>query len=245
MESKAARQYFSRVRRRLVCSTASRKQLLSQGQELINRFEQENPYAQYADFADAFGPPEDFAREMLSTVDRKEVDAAQRRQRHAKWTVLVGLLLILIAVPVFGFAHRNVLGRDHVVINSTPHQIAEEALYTQFLDYGDGVYVIRTVTQDIQNSREDMVYGAITDQYYFQATQIGSAALTVSFDISGPSAVARTAALESTGTNGFTVTSGSSQCIGNNAFGVAAFWPGGTKKYLLLSISCNPDGGLY
>lgn len=104
MGSKAARQYIAHIRRHLVCSAGSRKQLLRKGKELVARFGEENPDAQYSDFVSAFGPPENFAGEMLSSVDGKEVANAQRRHRCVKRTALVGLVLILIVAAVFWFA---------------------------------------------------------------------------------------------------------------------------------------------
>lgn len=136
MKNNAVRQYYSKVRRGLVCSGASRKQLLGQGEALMIRFEQENPDAQYADFITAFGPPEVFAGEMLSTVGGKEVEDVKRRRRCAKWIVLAGVALVLIAGSAFWFAKwskaQEVVRGDFNVINGTSQEITEEDYFKMF-----------------------------------------------------------------------------------------------------------------
>lgn len=136
MESKAAKQYFSRVCRRLTCPTDSRDQLLGRGRKLVSQFEQENPNAQYADFVAAFGPPGDFAGQMLSCVDSGEVEVVQRRRRHIKWTAITGLVLLLLVVAILGFAKwskaQKVINGDFCVVELEPQKITEEECYARF-----------------------------------------------------------------------------------------------------------------
>lgn len=136
MESNAARKYCSKMRRGLVCSGASRKQLFHQGQELVGRFEQENPDAQYADFVTAFGPPEAFAGEMLSTLDGKEVENAKRRRKRTKWILLAGVILVLIAVCVFSVAkwskRQKIVEESYVLITHDFQEMTDEEYSIMF-----------------------------------------------------------------------------------------------------------------
>lgn len=139
MESKAAQQYFSRVRRRLACPAASRDQLLGRGRKLVAQFEQENPDAKYVDFVAAFGPPGDFAGEMLSCVDSGAVEAVRRRRRHIKRAAMAGLVLLLLVAAILGFAKwskaQKVVDGDFRVVKST-QQITEEELYGMLEEKG-------------------------------------------------------------------------------------------------------------
>lgn len=137
MESKAAQQYFSRVRRRLACPAASRDQLLGRGRKLVAQFEQENPDAKYVDFVAAFGPPGDFAGEMLSCVDSGAVEATQRRCRRVKQIILIGLALVLCIGGGFGWFQWSKYGKyqelfddmkdaDFVIVQHGPYEITDE-----------------------------------------------------------------------------------------------------------------------
>lgn len=112
------------------------------------------------------------------------------------------------------------------------------------IDLGDGFYIVRTVTPHAVTRSGNMVYGKVTDNVYYQTTQIGSATLAAAFDISGSSAVAQSAVLQGTGMNGWTFTNGGTKCSGNTATGTAIFQSGSTTKRLPMSISCAPDGAL-
>ena len=140
MESKAAKQYFSRVQRCLVCPAASRHQLLGRGRRLVAQFEPENPNAQYSDFVSAFGSPENFAGQMLSCVDSGAVEAVQRRRRRIKQTVLIGLMLVLLVSTVFWFARWNkiyeIVRGNFVIVQHDPEKITEEEASITFKKVG-------------------------------------------------------------------------------------------------------------
>lgn len=114
----------------------------------------------------------------------------------------------------------------------------------KIIDLGDGFYVIQTVTQYALTRSGDTVYGKVTNEAYYQNTQIGSATLGASFDISGSTAVAKLAVLQGIGMNGWTFINGGTKCSGNKASGTAILESGNTQKQFTLSISCAPDGTL-
>lgn len=115
----------------------------------------------------------------------------------------------------------------------------------EIIDLGDGFYVIRTIETYSMTRSGDTVYGSVTDKAMYGTTQIGSATLYATFDISGSSAVAEDAFLTGSGMNGFTYTSGGTYCGGNRATGTAIFESSTVFKQLPLAISCTPDGELY
>lgn len=75
------KKYLARVRRYLTCSAASRRRLLAQAGQLVEDFCQENPGADEAALAAAFGAPREFAAQMLTTLEPEELAAAKRRRR--------------------------------------------------------------------------------------------------------------------------------------------------------------------
>lgn len=115
----------------------------------------------------------------------------------------------------------------------------------EIIDLGDGFYAVRTIEAYGMARGGDKVYGRVTDRLMNGSTQIGSATLYATFDISGSSAVAEEAFLQGAGMNGWTFTDGGTKCSGNKASGTAIFQSGSTTKRLPLSISCTPDGELY
>ena len=131
MESKAAQHYVSRVRRRLTCSAPSRRRLSLGSQELATQFASENPDARYDDFVTAFGPPGDFAGELLSSLDSGEVETAQRRRRLAPRIALICLVLVLCSAVVLGWAKwgkaQEVIQGDFWVAKGVPEEVTEEA----------------------------------------------------------------------------------------------------------------------
>lgn len=115
----------------------------------------------------------------------------------------------------------------------------------EIIDLGDGYYVIRTIETYAMTRSGDTVSGRVTDKAMYGTTQIGSATLYATFDISGSSAVATDAFLAGSGMNGWTYTNGGTYCSGNRATGTAIFSSSSVTKQLPLSLSCTPDGELY
>ncbi len=147
MESKAAQRYVSRVRRRLTCSAASRRRLSLRSQELATQFASENPDARYDDFVTAFGPPEDFSGELLSSLDGGEVEAARRRRRRIRQIVLIGLALVLCIGGSLGWLlwsryekYRELFDEikdaDFVIVQHGPYKISEEEARINFKEAG-------------------------------------------------------------------------------------------------------------
>lgn len=115
----------------------------------------------------------------------------------------------------------------------------------EIIDLGDGYYVIRTIETYAMTRSGDTVSGRVTDRLMDGATQIGSATLYATFDISGSSAVATDAFLTGSATSGWTYTNGGTYCSGSRATGTAIFSSNSVIEQLPLSLSCTPDGELY
>ncbi len=124
-----SKQYLSKVRRRLTCSSASRRRLLAQGEQMAEDFLQENPGADGNALAAAFGEPEAFARQMLDTLEPEEVAAAQRRRKLVKQgsIALVALALVVTTVVclVKCLQMQEVVNGDFCIIETT-HELTKE-----------------------------------------------------------------------------------------------------------------------
>jgi len=98
-----AQRYLKRVKRGLVCSRSDRERLLSQAGALLEDFAQENPGAFYKDYVASFGPPEEFAKEMLSNLGPEEVAEAKARRRRATFAAAAAVVVALALVAGFWF----------------------------------------------------------------------------------------------------------------------------------------------
>ncbi len=112
----------------------------------------------------------------------------------------------------------------------------------QIIDLGDGFYMVVTVEQYTTYRDDNMLYASKNGDYYSGTTKIGTATLYASFDISGPTAVAKSATLTGSGMNGWTFRSGGTKCSGNKATGTPTFSLDGTYRSFTLTLTCSPDG---
>lgn len=114
----------------------------------------------------------------------------------------------------------------------------------EVIDLGDGFYMVATVTQYTTYGDSKMVYGSKSGDYYSGTTKIGTATLVASFDISGSTAVAKTAVLSGSGMNGWTFSNGGTKCSGNTATGTPVFSSGSTYRSFSLTLTCSPSGDI-
>lgn len=124
--------YLSQVRQYLTCSAVSRRRLLAQAGQMVENFCQENPGADEAALAAAFGGPREFAAQMLATLEPAEVAAAERRGKLAKTGAILLVILTLTLTSVVCFlkwqkAQEVVNGNFYVVIEPARTYTDEEA----------------------------------------------------------------------------------------------------------------------
>lgn len=104
---KSAQRYLKRLSRGLVCSREDRERLLGDALAMLENFSQENPGAFYGDYVASFGPPEEFAAEMLSNLDPEDVmEARLRRKRALIGTVAAATVLVVLALG-FWFGRQS------------------------------------------------------------------------------------------------------------------------------------------
>ncbi len=125
-----SKQYLSKVRRRLTCSAASRRRLLAQAEQMTEDFLQENPGADADALAAAFGAPEEFARQMLDTLEPGEVAAAQKRHKLVKRGAIALAALALVVTTVICLVRylqmREVVNGDFYIIDGPVHTLTKE-----------------------------------------------------------------------------------------------------------------------
>lgn len=140
MTGNAARNYLARVRRALTCAPVSRRRLLVQGAALVEDFCQENPEAEYGDLVSAFGPPRDFAGEMLSTLDEAEVLAARRRRTWLRRGAVAIVALVLVLATAFWYTKwskaRDVINGDFFIVEQAPQKMTEEEFNNKVKESG-------------------------------------------------------------------------------------------------------------
>lgn len=97
---------------------------------MVDGFLQENPGADGAALVAAFGTPEEFAVQMLATLEPEEIDAARRRRELITKSLiaLVAFALTLTATIFFvkWWHAQSVINGDFYVIQVPGHNITEE-----------------------------------------------------------------------------------------------------------------------
>lgn len=119
---KAPERYLKQLRRALLCPREDRERLMADAGDMLENFAQENPGAFYRDYVASFGTPEDFAAEMLSSLDPEDIAEARTRRRRALLgaAAATGVLLVLLVGFWFG---RQSQGRPPA---ETPVPTAED-----------------------------------------------------------------------------------------------------------------------
>lgn len=97
----AEKRYLAEVKRALVCPRRDRKSLLGRAEELLADFAAENPDADDAAIRRSFGPPEEFARELMSTLTPGAVDATRRKRRRLRLGLAAAALLLPLLLSLF------------------------------------------------------------------------------------------------------------------------------------------------
>jgi uncharacterized membrane protein len=96
----AVNEYKRQLKQHLSCGNRRRKELMEQFQETLNNFLEENPSPDFSALEEAFGSPEQMARELMETVPPHEID--QWKQRRNIRRVVVGVLACVF-VAVLGY----------------------------------------------------------------------------------------------------------------------------------------------
>lgn len=89
------------IKHSLACPREDRERLLSGAGEMLNTFAQENPGAFYRDYIASFGPPENFAGEMLSTLDPEDVAETRRARSWLRRGIAAVVIAALFLSSVF------------------------------------------------------------------------------------------------------------------------------------------------
>ena len=116
----AAERYLKKLRRALVCSKKDKERLIDDAKDLLENFAQENPGAFYQDYVDSFGQPEDFAGEMLTSLDPEDVAEAGQRRKRALIAVTVAAPAVLVLLAGVWLGQRSQPGTE--VPTPTPEQ---------------------------------------------------------------------------------------------------------------------------
>lgn len=124
------KEYLARVRRHLTCSAASRQRLLDRAGQMVEDFFRENPEADAIALTTAFGSPQEFAAQMLATLEPGEVEAARKRQRLLYQGGALALILALIAVAAVCFVRwrtlRAIIPEDVYVVIEPAQTLSPE-----------------------------------------------------------------------------------------------------------------------
>lgn len=142
MTDRAVRQYMAQVRRVLVCAPDSRRRLLARAEALVEDFLQEDPAADYPHLVEAFGPPRDFAQEMLASLDGEEVRTAQRRKTLLRRGLIAAVALALVLTTVFWYMRwqeAQISNRGYTVVMGPAEPMTEEE-FDEFIKNAQSVH---------------------------------------------------------------------------------------------------------
>jgi hypothetical protein len=96
----AVNEYQRQLKQHLSCGNRRRKELMEQFQETLDSFLEENPSPDFSALEEAFGSPEQMARELMETVPPHEVDQWKRRRNIRRG---VAGVLACVFVAVLGY----------------------------------------------------------------------------------------------------------------------------------------------
>lgn len=124
--------YLAQVDRALVRLLRLRERLMDEAKRLVDQFLEENPEATYEDLLTAFGTPEEFAEEMLSTLPTEEVEGAWRKEHFWRRAALVLTALVLAGSALFFFWRwqktQKIVNGDFKVVISPVEEVTDEEL---------------------------------------------------------------------------------------------------------------------
>lgn len=120
MESKALERYLRRLKGALTCSRPDRERLLSQGRQLLADFLGENPESGYEALITAFGPPEVFAGEMLSTLDQEALEQTWTRRKLLRRGAALLAATVLVLCAVFWYLRWS---RAQEIVDNTLYNV--------------------------------------------------------------------------------------------------------------------------
>jgi hypothetical protein len=116
----AVNEYKRQLKQHLSCGNRRRKELMEQFQETLDSFLEENPSPDFSALEEAFGSPEQMARELMETVPPHEVDQWKRVQKIKR--IVAGALVCGLAVAcifVFFYKENNTVQVERTIIIHT------------------------------------------------------------------------------------------------------------------------------
>lgn len=134
--NKAAKRYFARMKRQLVCSAQSRQQICDRTMKLIDDFLEENPEAEELDLIAAFGKPKDYAADALDDLDENEIFKARHKRKYIH-RLVIGfsvVLLIIIAFTCFykWWQAQDVIRGDFYVVEGNTTTMTQDEIERVF-----------------------------------------------------------------------------------------------------------------
>jgi hypothetical protein len=145
--NQAVNEYKRQLKQHLSCGNRRRKELMEQFQETLNNFLEENPSPDFSALEEAFGSPEQMARELMETVPPHEIDQWKRAQKIKK--IVAGALVCVLAVAcVFVFFYKE---------NNTVQVTERIFLYESKEEYEAGIIQSEAGTNnDSENTTEEL-----------------------------------------------------------------------------------------
>lgn len=95
--------YLAQVDQALIRDLHLRERLMAEARKLVDVYAEENPDATYEDLLAAFGTPEEFASEMLSTLPPEQVEGARRKSEVRQKLFQTVVVVILLVTALFSF----------------------------------------------------------------------------------------------------------------------------------------------
>lgn len=126
MENRAANRYLGKVKRRLMCPRAHRERLLGRCREMVTGYLEETPDADYARLTAAFGTPEEYAGELLASLDAAAVAVARERRKFLRIGAVVSVLACLVLVCVYWYAQYSAAKNITILVEYPPTYTTEE-----------------------------------------------------------------------------------------------------------------------
>lgn len=124
--------YLAQVDRALIRDLHLRERLMAEARKLVDVYAEENPDATYEDLLAAFGTPEEFAAEMLSTLPPEQVEGAKRKSEFRQKLFQTVVVVILLVTALFSFWNwqklTQIVNGDFKVVVNPAEEITDEEM---------------------------------------------------------------------------------------------------------------------
>lgn len=114
--SKYVYTYLNAVKKKMLCSGAEKKQILSAFAQNVERYEEENESADLQHLCENFGSPEEMAAELMKDITPEQQNAYRKKKTVLR--VIAGVLVAVLAaaaIYIFFIKQKPIMAYEEII----------------------------------------------------------------------------------------------------------------------------------